>query len=318
MSIAVESISFSYQAPSSKRKKKRFLLEYPLEEPRQQSEKKSGTSWGVNPAEAWALKNVSFEVADGEFFGIAGHTGSGKSTLLQHLNGLLHPTCGRVLIDGKDLSDKHTRATWRYHVGFVMQYPENQLFAACVFDDVAFGPRNLGLSEGEVRIRVEEALSQVFLDPNSISHKSPFELSGGQQRRVALAGVLAMKPSALVLDEPASGLDPLARKELLALIQQFNKEGTTIIMVSHSMDSLAQLCQRILILNKGEQVLLGTPDEVFSKRDHLHKIGLAAPLAQQCALDLKRQGVLLDDELYNEERLARDLSTLYRKTSSRA
>ena len=214
-------------------------------------------AWGTAPDAVWALRGIDFTLEDGEFFGIAGHTGSGKSTLIQHMNGLVHPTCGRVLVGGQDLADKKAAQALRGRIGIVFQYPEYQLFAATVYDDVAFGPRNLGLDAQEVDRRVRRALESVRLDFDALQAKSPFELSGGQQRRVAFAGVLAMNPKVLVLDEPVAGLDPQARAEFLQLIAELHAQGITVVMVSHTMDDLALLCDRILVLKEGEQFPVG-------------------------------------------------------------
>lgn len=269
-------------------------------------------TWGTSPDAAWALKDISFSLEDGEFFGIAGHTGSGKSTLIQHMNGLVNPTHGRVLVDGNDLSDKKAAQAARGRIGVVFQYPEHQLFAATVYDDVAFGPRNLGLDEQEVNLRVQQALQSVQLDFDELQGKSPFELSGGQQRRVAFAGVLAMNPEVLVLDEPVAGLDPQARSEFLDLIASLHARGITVVMVSHNMDDLARLCDRILILKEGELFALGTPAEVFSHAEELHAIGLDVPAAQKLANNLRRAGFPLPEQLYDTATLANDLASLYR------
>ena len=248
-------------------------------------------AWGTAPDAVWALRGIDFTLEDGEFFGIAGHTGSGKSTLIQHMNGLVHPTCGRVLVGGQDLADKKAAQALRGRIGIVFQYPEYQLFAATVYDDVAFGPRNLGLDAQEVDRRVRRALESVRLDFDALQAKSPFELSGGQQRRVAFAGVLAMNPKVLVLDEPVAGLDPQARAEFLQLIAELHAQGITVVMVSHTMDDLALLCDRILVLKEGEQFALGTPAEVFAHAEELRAIGLGVPAAQKIANDLRNGGV---------------------------
>ncbi|MBQ9003882.1 MAG: energy-coupling factor transporter ATPase [Eggerthellaceae bacterium] len=220
---------------------------------------------------AWALRDITFDVLEGEFFGIAGHTGSGKSTLIQLASGLLKPTAGTARF-GK-----------RGDVGVVFQYPERQLFAATVFDDVAFGPRNLGLSGVDVEARVAEALAQVHLDAKELRDTSPFALSGGMQRRVAIAGVLAMLPHVLIFDEPTAGLDPRSRAALLALVDELHAAGRTIVMVSHNMDDLARLCNRIAILNDGRLEAVGTPSEVFANASRLREIGLEAPFAHMVA-----------------------------------
>ena len=268
-------------------------------------------TWGTAPDAVWALRGIDFTLEDGEFFGIAGHTGSGKSTLIQHMNGLVHPTCGRVLVGGQDLADKKAAQALRGRIGIVFQYPEYQLFAATVYDDVAFGPRNLGLDAPEVDRRVRHALESVRLVFDALQAKSPFVLSGGQQRRVAFAGVLAMNPEVLVLDEPVAGLDPQARTEFLQLIAELHAQGITVVMVSHSMDDLALLCDRILVLKEGEQFALGTPAEVFAHAEELRAIGLGVPAAQKLANDLRNAGFALPAALYDADTLADDLAALY-------
>ena len=256
------------------------------------------------------LTNVTFLVEDGEFLGVVGPTGSGKSTLIRHMNGLLHPDEGRVCVDGADLADKGAGAAAR-SVGVAFQYPEHQLFAATVAQDVAFGPRNQGLSSGQIEERVDWALESVGL-PASVKEASPFELSGGQQRCVALAGVLAMRPRALVLDEPTAGLDPEARTSMLALVRRLHaEEGLTIVMTSHNMDDLAQLSDRILVLNEGRVFALGTPAQVFTRLDDLRAIGLDAPFAQAFAHKLRARGIALPRALYDIDSLAADLAALY-------
>lgn len=261
--------------------------------------------WGNNPTEYWALKDVTFELRRGEFFGIAGHTGSGKSTLIQLANGLLQPTAGRVLASGRDLSDKHAVVEARRDVGIVFQYPEHQLFAATVFDDVAFGPRNLGLSANEVEQRVREAMSLVHLDLDELRDTSPFALSGGQQRRVAFAGVLAMQPTTLILDEPAAGLDPQGRQRFMNLICELHdQQDITVVIVSHDMNDLARLCDYMLVLNRGEVFALGTPAEVFADEARMKGVGLGVPdtlhLAGQIGWSIEDLGgVPSVDELAN-------------------
>lgn len=290
MSVVFEQVSFSY-SPLTKRQKKQ----------------------GVE--QKYALRNVSFALNDGEFLAIAGHTGSGKSTLTQHLNGLINPTEGRVLWNGKDLSDKKVATQARGDIGLVFQYPEHQLFAATVFEDVAFGPRNLGLSEDEVETRVREALASVHLDYDELHDVSPFELSGGQQRRVAFAGVLAMKPTTLVLDEPVAGLDPISREDFIHLIDGLHKTGLTIVMVSHNMNDIARLADRVLVMNKGEVAGLGTPEEVFSHATKMREIGLGVPHAQRMANELREAGLPLPEGLYSPESLADTLADLLGSTT---
>lgn len=267
--------------------------------------------WGNDPSSPWALHDVSLTVRRGEFLGLAGHTGSGKSTLVQHLNGLIRPQEGSVCALGLDLSQKKDAAAVKAKVGVVFQYPERQLFAETVVQDVAFGPRNLGLSQDEVARRVASSLARVGLDLATIGDKSPFELSGGQQRRVAFAGVLAMEPEVLVLDEPMAGLDPAARRDFLELIGRLHDEGLTVVMVSHSMDDLANCCDRIVVMNEGAVFAEGTPAQVFAHADELKSIGLGVPAAQRMALALAKAGVPLRfDGLYTVESLAGELSSL--------
>lgn len=265
--------------------------------------------WGNDPNSPWALRDVSLTVRRGEFLGLAGHTGSGKSTLVQHLNGLIRPQEGSVCALGLDLSSKKGAAAVKAKVGVVFQYPERQLFAETVAQDVAFGPRNLGLPQDEVVRRVATSLARVGLDLAAIGDKSPFELSGGQQRRVAFAGVLAMEPEVLVLDEPMAGLDPAARRDFLELIDRLHREGLTVVMVSHSMDDLANCCDRIVVMNEGAVFADGTPAQVFAHANELESIGLGVPAAQRMALSLVQAGVPLRcDKLYTVESLADELA----------
>ena len=267
--------------------------------------------WGNDPSSPWALRDVSLTVCRGEFLGLAGHTGSGKSTLIQHLNGLIRPQEGSVHALGLDLSNKKDAAAVKAKVGVVFQYPERQLFAETVVQDVAFGPHNLGLPQAEVVHRVESSLARVGLDLATVGDKSPFELSGGQQRRVAFAGVLAMEPEVLVLDEPMAGLDPAARRDFLELIDRFHREGLTVVMVSHSMDDLANCCDRIVVMNEGTVFAVGTPAQVFAHADKLRSIGLGVPAAQRMALALAEAGVpLRRGGLYTVESLADELADL--------
>lgn len=267
--------------------------------------------WGNDPSSPWALRDVSLTVRRGEFLGLAGHTGSGKSTLVQHLNGLIRPQEGSVRALGLDLSNKKDAAAVKAKVGVVFQYPERQLFAETVAQDVAFGPHNLGLPQDEVDRRVESSLSRVGLDLSTVGDKSPFELSGGQQRRVAFAGVLAMEPEVLVLDEPMAGLDPAARRDFLELIDRLHRNGMTVVMVSHSMDDLANCCDRIVVMNEGAVFAEGTPEQVFAHADELKSIGLGVPAAQRMALALAEAGVpLRRGGLYTVESLADELADL--------
>lgn len=242
------------------------------------------------PYEWRALDDVSLTIPDGEFWGVIGPTGSGKSTLIQHMNGLLKPTAGQVVVDGADLSQKRVNLKKvRQTVGLVFQYPEHQLFGESVFEDVAFGPRNMGFTGAEVDTRVARAMARVGLD-ESFRARSPFALSGGQARRVALAGVLAMEPRVLILDEPTAGLDPRGREEILALVKTFPGMGMTVILVSHSMDDVAELAEKVLVMHRGRVHMLGTPTELFSRRAELEEIGLGVPAAAQLVDMLRERG----------------------------
>ncbi len=251
-----------------------------------------------------AVTDVSLTIENGEFLGIIGHTGSGKSTLIQHLNGLLLPTSGTVTVDGMDTQDKKLRAAIRSAVGMVFQYPEYQLFEETVLRDVSFGPKNMGLAEEEIRQRALTALSLVGLDPDNFAEKSPFDLSGGEKRRAALAGILAMEPKYLVLDEPMAGLDPQGRKEILSLLEALRtKRGTTIVMVSHSMDDVARYATRIAVLHQGALVCQDTPAKVFAQADRLVEMGLNIPQATRLARKLRQSGFPVPEELYRSEEL---------------
>ena len=306
--IVFEHVSYTYDPLPNKKKNKARAA--------RAAEGEAHPAWGNKPDSSWALHDINLAIAKGEFLGIAGHTGSGKSTLIQHMNGLIHPTRGRVLVDGVDIVDKKAATAARRQVGVVFQYPEHQLFAGTVYDDVAFGPRNLGLPENDVEKRVKEALALVHLDNETLRDKSPFELSGGQQRRVAFAGVLAMQPQTLILDEPVAGLDPAARREFLNLIADLHTHGLTIVMVSHNMDNLAHFCSRILVLKEGEQFTLGSPQEVFLRAEDLRAIGLSAPDAQRMANTLRTAGLpLSNDTLFTIDSLTRAIAALPRSTS---
>ena len=257
------------------------------------------------PYETKALSDVNLTIHDGEFIGLIGHTGSGKSTLVQHLNGLIMPTSGRVLVDGMDLADKGTdRRAIRQRVGLVFQYPENQLFEETVEKDIAFGPKNLGLDDAEIDRRVRDAMRRVALDYDRLHERSVFELSGGQMRRVAIAGVLAMEPKVLVLDEPCAGLDPRGREEILGLIKKLHEEaGTTIVMVSHSMDDVASLAERVIVMNHGKVAMDGAPREVFSRGAELRAIGLDVPQAVLLADKLRERGFDVPQGVYRVEKI---------------
>ena len=264
---------------------------------------------------AVALDDVSFSIQDGEFIGLIGHTGSGKSTLVQHLNGLLKPTSGQILIDGEDLnSEKVDRRALRRRIGLVFQYPEYQLFEETVAKDIAFGPKNQGLSAEEIDARVRYAMDCVHLDYEKYAEKSPFELSGGQMRRVAIAGVLAMKPSTLILDEPTAGLDPRGRDRILSMLEDLHrKENTTVIMVSHSMDDMARLATRLIVMANGKIVASGTPREIFSQREMMTSIGLGIPDAARLCGALREKGYDLPADLYRPEELKQHLLRLWKE-----
>ena len=244
------------------------------------------------PFEHQALKDVSFQVERGEFIGVIGHTGSGKSTLMQQLNGLLKPTSGQVLLDGVDIwSDKKLTRQARFRVGLVFQYPEYQLFEETVYKDIAFGPRNMGLSKEEIDRRVREAADFVGLTEEQLK-VSPFDLSGGQKRRVAIAGVIAMEPEVLILDEPTAGLDPEGRAEILANIERYRREmNATIMMVSHSMEDVARMTDRLLVLCGSRIAMEGTPSQVFDRAEELVEMGLSIPQVTQVFLHLKKMGM---------------------------
>ena len=272
------------------------------------------------PYETHALRDVSLTIEDGEFIGLIGHTGSGKSTLVQHLNGLLKPTSGKLLVDGLDLADKATdKRAIRRRVGLVFQYPENQLFEETVEKDIAFGPKNLGLDEQEIARRVREAMRKVALDYDRLHERSVFELSGGQMRRVAIAGVLAMEPTTLILDEPCAGLDPRGREEILTLIRNLLEEaGTTIVMVSHSMDDVASLAERVIVMNRGEVFMDGAPREVFSRGEELRGIGLDVPQAVQLAGKLRERGFAIPEGIYREEEIKAAIEGILGKGAANA
>ncbi|MDI6604379.1 MAG: energy-coupling factor transporter ATPase [Thermoanaerobacteraceae bacterium] len=249
------------------------------------------------PFESKALNNVSFEIADNEFAGIIGHTGSGKSTLIQHLNALLKPTSGEIFINNIDITEKVNFKEIRKEVGLVFQYPEHQLFEETIYRDIAFGPFNLGLSEDEVEKRVFEAMEIVGLDV-SLKDKSPFEVSGGQRRRIAIAGVLSMKPKILILDEPTAGLDPRGRDEILSNIKNIHeKYNMTTILVSHSMEDIAKLVDKIIVMHEGNIELIGTPKEVFKEVGKLERIGLGIPQITYLMRDLRRKGIEVPEDL---------------------
>ncbi len=268
-----------------------------------------------SPFAATALEDVSLTIEDGELIGLLGHTGSGKTTLVQHLNGLLKPTSGRVVVDGLDITEKGVSLLEvRRRVGLVFQYPEYQLFEETVAKDVAFGPKNLGLSEQEVDQRVRYALQEVGLAYDEIAQRSPFELSGGQMRRVAIAGVLAMRPGTLILDEPTAGLDPAGRRSILGMIRELHAAGgLTVVMVSHNMDDISSLATRLVVMSRGRMVLTGEPRQVFQHRELLSSIGLGVPQAAELTQRLIAEGYPLPADLYTPEEVAQALLKLPRK-----
>ena len=274
-----------------------------------------------------ALDDVSCTFEDGEFVGVIGHTGSGKSTLIQHLNGLLKPSSGQVLVDGEDLNGesepdasgrkkkkKVDRRSLRQRIGLVFQYPEYQLFEETVAKDIAFGPKNQGLPAGEIDERVRYAMDCVHMDYDKYAEKSPFELSGGQMRRVAIAGVLAMRPSVLILDEPTAGLDPRGRDRILSMLEELHRrEHTTVIMVSHSMDDMARLASRLIVMSEGRIVAQGTPREIFSQAELMTSVGLDVPEAARLCRLLREKGYDLPPDLYRPEELKEHLLRLWKE-----
>lgn len=271
-----------------------------------------------SPFESVALRDICLHIDDGEFIGIIGHTGSGKSTLVSHFNALERCAPGHVYVNGHDLGDKNTSLSQiRREVGLVFQYPEYQLFEETVEKDIAFGPENLKLDAGEVRHRVRAAMELVGLDP-SLKDVSPFNLSGGQKRRVAIAGVLAMNPSILVLDEPAAGLDPAGRRSMLELIRGIHRSGVTVVMVSHSMDDVGKYCSRLYVLNHGQIAFEGTPAEVFGHGDELVKIGLDIPECARLAQQLRAKGFDIPEGIYSREDVAAAILQNLRKERAQA
>ena len=256
------------------------------------------------PFEQTAIEDVSLVIPAGQLAAVIGHTGSGKSTFIQHLDALLQPTRGRVLLDGGDINrDKYTRRDVKWKVGLVFQYPEYQLFEETVYRDIAFGPRNMKLSEGEIDERVREAARFTGVD-EALFERSPLELSGGQKRRIAIAGVIAMRPEVLILDEPTAGLDPAGCAQLLDNIRRYREEsGSTVLLVSHSMDEVADLAERIIVFDRGHVVLDGTPAEVFTQAGRLMEIGLNVPRAAEIAVALRRRGLAVPEGVFTHEQL---------------
>lgn len=268
-----------------------------------------------SPFASTALHDVNLTIEDGELIGLLGHTGSGKTTLIQHLNGLVKPTSGRIVVDGIDLTEKGVSLLEvRKKVGLVFQYPEYQLFEETVAKDIAFGPKNMGLKPDEIDQRVRRAMEQVGLCYDDIAERSPFELSGGQMRRVAIAGVLAMQPKVLILDEPTAGLDPAGRRSILHMIRSLHAAGgLTVIMVSHSMDDISTLATRLVVMSRGEMVLTGTPREVFLQQELLESIGLGVPQAAQLVHALRAEGFDLPDDLYTLDEVRTAILGLMKK-----
>ena len=266
------------------------------------------------PFEKVAIDDINIEIPHGQFVGLIGHTGSGKSTFIQHLNGLLKPSSGTVTVDGEDITaDKLATKNGRSKVGLVFQYPEYQLFEETVYADIAFGPKNMGLDDAQIDERVREAAHFVGV-PDEHFDKSPLELSGGQKRRVAIAGVIAMRPGVLILDEPTAGLDPAGCKQILRNICDYReKTGSTVIIVSHSMNEVACLADRLVVFNHGAIRFDGTPEEVFSQPEELRSIGLAVPAATELAMELRRLGVPVSGSIYTNEQLENALLKLKRR-----
>ena len=275
-------------------------------------------TYGVgSPFQSTAVNDVTLTIGEGEFLAIVGHTGSGKSTFVQHLNGLLEPTSGEVLIDGENMfGDKKERRRIRSKVGLVFQYPEYQLFEETIAKDIAFGPKNQGLSSDEIDARVRRAMANVGLDYDHFAERSPFELSGGQMRRVAIAGVLAMEPKYLILDEPTAGLDPRGRDSILDMIRNLHAQGgTTVLMVSHSMDDVARLAEKLIVMSRGSLVAYDTPREVFRQREMMESIGLGVPEAASLAAKLREKGIPVAEGLYTQTELRDELLRLWKEAS---
>jgi energy-coupling factor transport system ATP-binding protein len=266
------------------------------------------------PFEKKALDEVDLEINDGEFIALIGHTGSGKSTLIQHLNGLLKPETGKITVDGQVITDKKVKLNEvRKKVGLVFQYPEYQLFEETIEKDIAFGPKNLGLTTDEVQKRVEKAMNIVGLDYEEYKNKSPFDLSGGQKRRVAIAGVVAMEPHILILDEPTAGLDPKGRDAILAQIKSFHDNyKMTIILVSHSMEDVAKVAERIVVMHKGKCILDGTPSKIFKEINTLESVGLAVPQVTYLIRELRKKGLVISEDVFTIEQAKKEILKLLR------
>ena len=266
------------------------------------------------PFEKTAVDHVNLEIEEGAFVGIIGHTGSGKSTLIQHFNGLIRPTSGKIYLDGTDIwADKTNIRQVRFQVGLVFQYPEYQIFEDTVYKDIAFGPRNMGLSEAEIKERVEETAALVGLTQAQLN-QSPFDLSGGQKRRVAIAGVMALRPKVLILDEPTAGLDPKGREDILREIRRYHKEtGRTVLLVSHSMEDMANCAEKILVMNAGKVFCYDTVENVFRQAKALQEIGLAVPQITRVCMQLREQGIPLSDDIYTVEAAYQQILQIYRQ-----
>ena len=270
------------------------------------------------PTESIALEDISFEASDGEFVGIIGHTGSGKSTLLQHLNGLLKPDSGKIIVDDVDITQPGvSMVEIRRRIGLVFQYPEYQLFEETVARDVAFGPKNLGLSDEEVADRVKEAIELVGLDYEAVKDRSPFELSGGQKRRVAIAGVVAMHPAVLILDEPTAGLDPKAHQDVLKMVEEVHRRtGNITIFVSHNMADVAKLSDKIVVIDSGKLVTIGTPKEVFSKKEELWSVGLDLPPVTEFTESLREKGFDISQTILDIDQAADEIAAYLKKSKN--
>lgn len=267
------------------------------------------------PFEKKAIDNVTLEIKDGEFIALIGHTGSGKSTLIQHINGLLKPDSGKIIIDNVDITSKNIKlSNVRKKVGLVFQYPEYQLFEETIEKDIAFGPKNLGLGEEEINSKVRRAMNIVGLDYKKYKDKSPFELSGGQKRRVAIAGVVAMEPKVLILDEPTAGLDPKGRDDILSNIVDLHREyNMTIILVSHSMEDVAKVASRILVMHNGKCILDGEPAKVFKEIDTLESVGLAVPQVTYLVKRLRDKGFNISEDIFTVEQAKKELLKVLKK-----
>lgn len=271
-----------------------------------------------SPFEKVALDDVNIEIKEGEFVALIGHTGSGKSTLIQHMNGLLKPSSGRIIVDGVDITKDGVKLTdIRKKVGLVFQYPEYQLFEETIEKDIEYGPRNLGLDQEEITKRVKRSMEMVGLDYETYRDKSPFDLSGGQKRRVAIAGVVAMEPKVLILDEPTAGLDPKGRDDILAQIKTLHDNyKMTIVLVSHSMEDVGKLAERIIVMNKGKVQLEGTPAEVFKEVDTLESIGLAVPQVTYLMRALREKGFNVSDEVYTISKAKEELLRILKESNN--